>query len=160
MDFVETVYGYELSLPRRSYGEENLSIQYIREASELREGIDIIFSSHVIEHMSNQSILKTYADTVLKEGGMILLTCPNGSDSARLKNSSWSKLWGEVHPNFISDQFLCNLFSDYSGIVASDALISSRNDFDFNFQGGMASKLPTSSNLLMIAKKSALNSGR
>jgi len=137
-----------------------LNIQYITESSELRGNIDLIFSSHVIEHMSNPSILKTYADTVLKGDGIILLTCPNGSDRARIKNSSsWSKLWGEVHPNFISDQFLCNLFLNYNGIITSDLLLNSQKDLDLDFQRGMASKLPTSSNLLMIAKKSAMSSG-
>jgi len=155
MKFVENAYGYELSVPRRSYGENNLGVKYINDASELKESIDILFTSHVIEHMSNPSLLKTYADTVLKNDGIVLLTCPNGSDSARLKNKSWSKLWGEVHPNFISDQFLCHLFADYSGVITSDSLVESQEDFDFDFKKGMTSKLPTSGNLLMIAKKSA-----
>ena len=158
MNFVEAVYGYELSLPRRSYGQEKLCIQYIDEASELKESIDILFSSHVIEHMSNPSVLKNYADTVLKDDGMVLLSCPNGSDSARFKNSSWSKLWGELHPNFISDQYLCNLFAEYSGIVTSDTFIGSQDQFNFNFQRGMVSELPKSGNLFMIAGKSPLSS--
>ena len=154
LEFVEKAYGYELSIPRRLFGEQNLGVQYIQDASELEGSIDVLFSSHVIEHMSDPSILKNYADMVLKNGGIILLTCPNGSDSGRVHNTHWSKLWGEVHPNFISDQYLCKLFSDYSGIVGGNSFVSSRKVLGFNFQHGMYSKLPTTGDLFMIAVKS------
>jgi|1048.fasta_scaffold01899_2 hypothetical protein len=156
MEFVEAAYGYELSAPRRSYGEKNLNVAYTNEPELLKDSIDVLFSSHVIEHMSNPSLLKTCADIVLKSDGIILLTCPNGSDSARLKNPSWSKLWNEVHPNFISDQFLCKLFSDYDGTVESDSFLKA-DGFNFEFQKGMSSKLPISANLLLIAAKSPPN---
>lgn len=154
MNFVENAYGHELSLSRRLYGEENLHVDYINDAFELKGKIDLVFSSHAIEHMSNPSTLKSVADTVLKGDGMILITCPNGSDSARHVNRSWSKLWGEVHPNFISDQYLCHLFSDYSGIVTNDSILKDLEHFDFNFGDGVSSKLPTSRSLYLIAKRS------
>ncbi|HBH73503.1 MAG TPA: hypothetical protein DDY43_08680, partial [Synechococcales bacterium UBA10510] len=30
-----------------------------------------------------------------------------------------------MHPNFISDRFLCRLFSDYNGKVVDDGILSS-----------------------------------
>jgi 2-polyprenyl-3-methyl-5-hydroxy-6-metoxy-1,4-benzoquinol methylase len=81
-DEVEDVYGLELSQPRREFGEANLGVKYINNPSELDASVDLVFSSHVIEHMSNPSMIKECADKVLKSDGVILLTCPNGSDSA------------------------------------------------------------------------------
>ncbi len=153
LECVENAYGYELSAPRRSYGEHNLGIEYVSESSQLKGGIDLLFSSHVIEHMSNPSIIKDFADTVLAPGGIVLLACPNGSDASRLKHKTWSKLWGEVHPNFISDHYLCGLFANYSGIVANYEYIEQIGDLGVNFHGGMYSKLPETSEILMIAKK-------
>jgi predicted SAM-dependent methyltransferase len=92
-----------LSRPRRAFGDKNLGIKYVNNPACLNVSVDLLFSSHVIEHMSNPDNFKKCADIVLKPDSVILLTCPNGSDSARL-TLGWSKLWGEVHPNFISDQ--------------------------------------------------------
>lgn len=157
LDCVENAYGYELSAPRRSYGETNLGIEYIQEASELKGVIDVLFSSHVIEHMSNPVILKEFADTVLAPGGIVLLVCPNGSDASKLKNIDWSLWWGEAHPNFISDQYLCGLFSDYNGIVADIEYINKGEYLELDQQSGISSRLPTNGELLMIAKKVSHN---
>ncbi|QPN59116.1 methyltransferase domain-containing protein [Synechococcus sp. CBW1002] len=153
LPFVQAVCAYELSLPRRAYGEKELNIQYVDSSSEITEGIDVLFSSHVMEHMSNPSKLKEFADVVLKPDGIIILACPNGSNSARYKNLSWSKLWGEVHPNFISDHFLINLFADYNGIVGGEELLDASTELSRYFHGGMLSNLPTSVNLYMLAAK-------
>jgi hypothetical protein len=154
LPFVQSVCGYELSLPRRSYGENELNIKYINSSSEIKESIDVMFSSHVIEHMSNPSMFKEFADVVLKPDGIIILTCPNGSNSARFQNPAWSKLWNEVHPNFISDHFLLNLFADYCGVIGGEELLDASMETRHYFHCGMLSKLPTSENLLMLAKKS------
>jgi SAM-dependent methyltransferase len=153
LPFVHDAYAFELSQPRRAYGERNLAINYVNDPHELGASIDVVFSSHVIEHMSNPAQLKEFADIVLKPDGIIILTCPNGSDSARLKNLSWSKLWGEVHPNYISDRFLLNLFADYNGIVGGEEMLNAAIELNSLFSVGMLSNLPSSSNLVCLAKK-------
>jgi hypothetical protein len=152
-DEVESVYGLELSKPRREFGEANLGVKYIDNPSDLNASVDLLFSSHVIEHMSNPSMIKECADRVLKPDGVVLLTCPNGSDSARFSSPGWRKLWGEVHPNFISDQYLCRLFSDYHGTILGDDIFTLNSGLDRLLLGQMASSLPTASNLFLIAQK-------
>jgi hypothetical protein len=153
LDFIDKVFGYELSIPRRQYGQKNLDIRYVDDPSHLAGSIDVLFSSHVIEHMSNPSEMKDIADTVLRPGGIVMILCPNGSDSARVTNKNWSKFWGQVHPNFISDLYLCKLFWDYDGIVVDERVLHEQNQIDFDFPKGLASKLPDGDSLLLLAKK-------
>lgn len=152
-DEVEDVYGLELSKPRREFGEANLGVKYINNPSELDASVDLIFSSHVIEHMSNPSLIRECEDKVLRSDGIVLLTCPNGSDSARFSSPSWRKLWGEVHPNFISDQYLCRLFSDFNGTISGAEIFMRNSGLERLFRGKMASSLPTTSDLFLIAQK-------
>jgi SAM-dependent methyltransferase len=153
LPIVQAAYAFELSQPRRAYGEKYLAINYVSDPRELKASVDVVFSSHVIEHMSNPAKFKEFADVVLKADGIIILTCPNGSDSARMRNLSWSKLWGEVHPNYISDHFLLNLFADYNGMVGDEGMLSAAIDLNSLFSISMLSNLPSSSNLVLLAKK-------
>ncbi len=155
-DEVESVYGLELSKPRREFGETNLGVKYIDSPSDLIASVDLLFSSHVIEHMSNPSMIKDCADRVLKSDGVVLLACPNGSDSARFSSPGWSKLWGEVHPNFISDQYLCRLFADYCGTIIGDEIFSLNLGLDRLICGKTGSSLPVTSNMFLIAQKRCL----
>ena len=152
LDFVESVKCYELSLPRRQFGEAKLGIEYIEKPPEKDMRFDLLFSSHVIEHMQNPIILKDWIVKSLKDDGISLITCPNGSDSAKF-NKNWSQLWGEVHPNFISDRFLCKNFSDFQGTVFDESLLNEKDLASKLCNKEMSSMLPESSNLWFIAQK-------
>ena len=138
------------------YGRENLGISYVNDPSEVKGSFDVIFSSHCIEHMSNPSELKKWTDLVLRDDGYVVLICPNGSDYPRIKDPSWSKLWNEVHPNYISDQYLSSLFFDYNGLITSLEESSDFNSFDLEFSSGIQSLRPSGSNLLFIAQKKSI----
>ena len=153
LSFVEEVVGFELSVPRRRYGETMLGIEYVMNPLDLKGKIDVVFTSHVIEHMNNPSILKEHADQALARDGFIVLGCPNGSDSARIANKHWSQLWGEMHPNFISDRFLCRLFSDYNGKVVDEGILSSFPSVNSLLNSKVSSELPASGGLILIAQK-------
>ena len=88
------------------YGLQNLGVAYIEKPGDLSHPIDVMFSSHVIEHMSNPGDFKKWSDSILGDSGFVIMTCPNGSDYAKVNNTSWSKQWGEVHPNYISTTIL------------------------------------------------------
>lgn len=103
--------------------------------------------------MANPSTIKKDAGVLLKKDGVILLACPNGTDSARPHNKSWSKLWGESHPNFISDQYLCALFRDYKGIISGDELITEAEGVKHLLKSDMSSTMPHSGSLYMLAQK-------
>ncbi len=152
LDFVEIVKSYELSLPRRNFGETRLGIEYIDEPPEKDMRFDLLFSSHVIEHMHNPLKIRDWMLDSLKDDGITLITCPNGSDQAKL-NKNWSKGWGEVHPNYISDEFLCKNFSDFAGGVFDESLLIEKDIAEKLCNKEMHSTLTVSPSLWFIAQK-------
>jgi len=146
--------GYEYSDVRRRYGQENLGIRYVEEKEFGDEKFDLIFSSHVIEHMFNPSLLLSHAEMLLKKDGWLVIVCPNGSYSARIANQRWSKLWGSVHPNLISDQYLCSLFSWYKGGIYNEQYDEkSANLYLSNHNKKVSSYMPKTPNLLAVLKR-------
>ena len=152
--FVQSSCGYEISLPRRRFGEEKLKVSYIDSPENLDEAFDIVFSSHVIEHLIDPVEFKNWCDKCLKPGGFVILTCPNGSDSARKELNYWSKLWNKVHPSFISDNYLMKLFTGYTGVIIDDNAFYEHSYIQDLFQSKtLVSLLPTSPNLWLIAQR-------
>ena len=151
-DFVDSVTCYELSKPRRTFGENKLNIKYIDKLEDIDEEFDLFFSSHVIEHMHNPLEIKSWANKILCNNGVLLITCPNGSDQSRL-NKNWSKLWGEVHPNFISDEFICQNFSEYNGSIFDESLINDPTCIPKLLVNKISTLRPESSNLWFIGQK-------
>jgi hypothetical protein len=154
LDCVDVAIGYEFSDARREYGEKKLGIKYISEA-EFSNDFDLVFSSHVIEHMHNPSLFKIHMDKLLKISGFIVLTCPNGSMSAMVQNpKGWRSLWGQVHPNFISDLYLVKQFHDYEGNVFEEDLSKSENMIDFEILSNPpSSRMPASGSLIGVFRK-------
>ena len=104
------VVSFEVAPGRRRFGREKLSILAVddmdRAATDLALGFDCFFSAHVLEHVPSPAQSLKYAMRLLKPGGLFVSFTPNGSRGHRAKSANWSKLWGEVHPNFIDDVFL------------------------------------------------------
>jgi len=81
-----------------------------RAATDSAEQFDCFFSAHVLEHVPSPEKSFNYAMALLKQGGLFVSFTPNGSAAHRAASRDWSKLWGEVHPNFIDDIFLDSSF--------------------------------------------------
>lgn len=154
LNYVDVAIGYEYSDSRREFGERNLGVSYISD-SKFTNDFDLVFSSHVIEHMHNPSLFKGNMDKLLKRGGFVVVTCPNGSLSAFMKNpSTWRRLWGLVHPNFISDLYLIKQFHDYEGNVFEEDSRNPESVIDLSsLSKPPSSRLPTSSNLIGVFRK-------
>jgi hypothetical protein len=75
--------------------------------------------AHVLEHVPSPAQSFKYAKRLLKRGGVLISFTPNGSDSHRTASPDWSKLWGEVHPNFVDDVFLDTSFKRSPRAVGS-----------------------------------------
>jgi 2-polyprenyl-3-methyl-5-hydroxy-6-metoxy-1,4-benzoquinol methylase len=107
------VVAYDVAPSRSRYAKEKLSIRTIDDMDqagrELCGQFDCFFSAHVIEHVPAPAKAFAYARQLLVEGGLFVSFTPNGSSGHRAASRNWSRLWGEVHPNFIDDKFL-----DYS----------------------------------------------
>jgi 2-polyprenyl-3-methyl-5-hydroxy-6-metoxy-1,4-benzoquinol methylase len=104
------VVAFEVAQARRRYADEMLGVVTVDNmdlvATDLAGQFDCFFSAHVIEHVPTPARSFDYARRLLKPGGLFVSFTPNGSEGHRVSSSNWSKLWGEVHPNFIDDIFL------------------------------------------------------
>lgn len=114
------VQGCEISRARAAFGREKLSVPIVTEAVELRPGADVFFSAHVLEHVPSIHEAAALARRVLKPGGLFLAFTPNGSSGLRQKDpAAHRRLWGQVHPNLLSDEFYQKLFEGQPLLLAS-----------------------------------------
>ena len=114
-----SVLSYEISKPRSYYASKNLSIDIV-DISKTPEEIDIFFSNHVLEHVPSPSQTIALARKMLKPDGIFVAITPNGSDSYRTTDYvSWHSLWGQDHPNHLSDTFYKQEFKDNPFILSS-----------------------------------------
>ena len=154
LDFVDCAIGFELSKRARDFGEKKLGINYIDAPHDHCQKFNLMFSSHVIEHMDNPAVFKSSAEKLLSDQGVILMTCPNGSESARSKNKNWSLLWGENHPNFISDDYLIKIFENYGGVILGPELLDiSHKEISQFLKNDLMSLSPETSSLYLLAQK-------
>jgi 2-polyprenyl-3-methyl-5-hydroxy-6-metoxy-1,4-benzoquinol methylase len=114
------VQGYEIGIERMNYGIEKLGLKIVNEEHLIDGYFDVIFLSHVIEHLSDIASLISLFLTKLKPGGFIIILCPNGSnDLYTNKFQIFHRLWGMVHPNMITDKFLKYVFQKYPYFISS-----------------------------------------
>ncbi len=105
--------GYELSVPRAKFGEENLGVKIYSDEGKIRLDNDVVFSSHVIEHLNFVQDFFALSKRILKEDGIFMAVCPNGSreyqdrDPARFKGT-----WGVMHPLYLDIDFATHVFKN------------------------------------------------
>jgi len=104
------VTSFEVAPSRRRFAREKLNVETIDDMQNVRGHFDCFFSAHVLEHVPSPRLTFQYAMTLLKPGGLFVSFTPNGSKAHRV-SPGWSRLWGEVHPNFIDDVFLDEAFA-------------------------------------------------
>lgn len=105
--------GFEVSIPRAKYGRDHLGAKIHSSREELTGKFDVIFSSHVMEHLPDFSLINELLNTQLATGGLFVVVTPNGSmDFMKSNFSSFHHLWGKVHPVLLSDKFVKRNFAD------------------------------------------------
>lgn len=103
--------GYELSAPRARFGRDKMGLRIYSKVEDLVGKYDLIFSSHVIEHLSDIKSFLSLSRNLLKEDGYLMLFCPNGNNQYRARErKEWHVNWGLVHPNYISTDFAQYVF--------------------------------------------------
>lgn len=109
------VTSFEVAPRRRQYAKERLGVRTVDDMDETARSLsgmfDCFFSAHVIEHVPSPRQSFSYAIRLLKTSGLFVSFTPNGCTEHRTASPQWSKLWGEVHPNFIDDKFLDKSFA-------------------------------------------------
>jgi len=111
----------EISEPRADFAKKKLGIDLI-DISDISNGnkVDIFFSNHVLEHVPSPSQTIALARETLKPDGIFVAITPNGSDLYRSNNyAGWHHLWGQDHPNHLSDTFYQKEFKDNPFFLSS-----------------------------------------
>lgn len=123
--------GFEVSNPRARYGRDNLGAKIFSNREDLLGKYDVIFSSHVLEHLPDFSLINDLLHQQLAEGGLFVAVTPNGSAEFMSTNfNSFHQLWGKVHPVLLSDKFVKKNFGDklvYLGSCDSGKPLDSNN---------------------------------
>jgi len=117
------VTAFDVATGRRNAAKDKLGVQVVEDmeaaAREMAGQFDCFFASHVIEHVPSPAQSFDYAMRLLKPGGLFVSFTPNGSAAFRATSAGWSELWGEVHPNFIDDEFLDRSFRRSPRVIGS-----------------------------------------
>ncbi|WP_363349449.1 class I SAM-dependent methyltransferase [Methylocystis echinoides] len=153
----------EISLTRRKFAAEKLGVRvnsdfegWSRRPENL-SSFDVFFSSHVLEHVPSPSNVIDAAFRILKPGGLFVAFHPNGSEPCRATHPTWSRLWGEVHPNMIDDIYYDNVLGKYSRIYGSTPSTITSEQRDFLFKSSRPGVLRTNnlegSEMFVAARK-------
>lgn len=112
------VVGFEISQPRAAFGREYLSVNIIDDYATLDQyppaSFDVIFSSHVLEHLPDFTGVFERFDTLLKPDGVLLLFTPNcGGENARRLGVGWQPLINEKHTMALDLSFFAHVLRRY-----------------------------------------------
>jgi 2-polyprenyl-3-methyl-5-hydroxy-6-metoxy-1,4-benzoquinol methylase len=112
--------GFEVSVPRREYAQRHLGVDVVTDLAELTGACDLVFSSHVMEHVPAPGpILRQMLD-LLRPGGFLVAVTPCGSMAYRAKDPyHWERAWGLKHPQFIDELFYQKAFSALPYLIVS-----------------------------------------
>ena len=114
-----TVIGFEPGRSRARYARENLDVAVVDDLQQVTGNFDVIFSSHVMEHVPFPSQVIENSKGLLKPGGLFIAFTPNGSDSYRAANAaSYHRHWGMVHPNYLDEYFYENAFAGWQTLMS------------------------------------------
>lgn len=119
------VSGFEVSRPRGKYAGDKLGIDVFFKESDLPDNIfDIVFTSHVIEHVPNPIDMIQTIRRVLKPNGVCFGLTPNGSTDYKNKNlTGWMNAWGRKHAMYLDVVFMQKALFPNQYLITSDLSI-------------------------------------
>lgn len=93
--------GFEISKPRAQYGREKLGVEIIDNFDDLRslppKTFDIVFTNHVLEHLTSIKEVLDLMFHLLREGGLAFHVLPNFTGK-KARRGLWLRWIGEAHP--------------------------------------------------------------
>jgi SAM-dependent methyltransferase len=107
--------GYEISRPRAEFGRRHLAIRIIDDPASLETlsgAVDVIFSSHVLEHLPTLRGVFGLFRRLLTDDGLAMIFVPNcRGSSARELGAQWGPLLCEKHGLALDADFLLREFA-------------------------------------------------
>ena len=122
------VTSYEISPVNRRFAREALGLNVVDDfnayaASAPTPEFDVFISSHVLEHLPEVTPVFAKAARLVKPGGLLVFFVPNGSEAFRKFDlRRWRRLWGEVHPLFLTDKFFEKAFHGMPVLLGASPL--------------------------------------
>lgn len=112
------VVGYEVSLPRAGFARDKLDLAVYSSLDELiareRGMFDVVYSSHVLEHLPDLATAFSAVKALLKAEGSMLVFVPNcGSTIARQLGTGWGTMISETHCNALDARFLSAALAEH-----------------------------------------------
>jgi 2-polyprenyl-3-methyl-5-hydroxy-6-metoxy-1,4-benzoquinol methylase len=93
---------------------------FFEEKELLSNKYDIVFSSHVIEHVPNPKEMVNTVLRILKPGGIFVALSPNGSFKRREVDAlKWMSNWGRKHPIYLDEKFFSSILGEMSYLITS-----------------------------------------
>jgi 2-polyprenyl-3-methyl-5-hydroxy-6-metoxy-1,4-benzoquinol methylase len=107
--------GYEISRPRAEFGRRHLNVTIYESVEDLTDrSFDILFSSHVLEHIPNPRVAFDHFRRLLKPSGLLMIFVPNaGGRLARELGTTWGPLICEKHVLALTAAFFERNLSTY-----------------------------------------------
>ena len=115
-----SVQAFEVSGPRCRYAREKLGVDAVDSLEAVDGRFDVVFSSHVLEHVDILAQNLDFLEARLAEGGVMLHVTPNGSMAYReASGKNWHLLWGEVHPQLLDEKFCLRRYGDQALLLGA-----------------------------------------
>lgn len=94
------VIGFEISKHRAAFGRRKLGVRIVDEPQALhglRQAVDVIFTNHVLEHLSDLAPTLEQFSNLLREDGVMISFLPNFTGPAARSGGFWHWI-GRDHP--------------------------------------------------------------
>lgn len=148
--------GYEVSEPRAEFGRSNLDVHIFASETELlrsNHSFDLIFSSHVFEHLPTPNLAWDLFSKVSRKSSFYAIEVPNcGGESARRLGLNWGPFSSAIHPlSFTSTYFRKQLEPRCSALSFVSKPFNPRTVFN-SFRGTPFSKDPAGDDLIVLAE--------
>jgi 2-polyprenyl-3-methyl-5-hydroxy-6-metoxy-1,4-benzoquinol methylase len=113
-------YGFELSKPRAAVGA-TLGVTIFSDEADIPYGLDVVCSTHVIEHVPQPIKKLQQMLSWVKPGGVVVGFTPNSGQAARLRSpAAFHASWGLVHPVLLSAEAIAKAFPTQAILLTSD----------------------------------------
>ncbi len=112
--------GFEISKSRAAIGAQ-LGVNIYSDEGEIPTDLDVVCSTHVIEHVPRPLEKLRQMLSWVKPGGMVIAYTPNASKAVRQRApTEFHQAWGRVHPRLLSAECVSKEFPDHTLFLTSD----------------------------------------